>query len=421
MSKLSKQNFLAFFTFLALVVLLGVQLNWIFKAARLEEENFNRMVTKALIEAREEIGNTASNCNEMKDYLCGNPCHLDVRKQKIAEIDSIIHSKLEIHHINMEYTFEITDSVFAPTNTKLFGARCYLQSLNGLLEKDGIKIRLEFPDRNQFLLAQIRGEFLIALLALLFVMVSFGLTSRMFRKEREMVQQTSDFINNMVHEFQTPLSNIRFATNLIKKKEQNINDEKISEYLDVILLENQKLEKHVDEILKVMCNGNDSNGLETIDMHQLIVAGIKSFDTRIESLNGKIVFHPEAAVCTILASADHMKLVISNLIDNAIKYARETPDIQITTLNKGSHLVLVFKDKGIGMEKKELSRIYEKYYRVSTGDVHNVKGFGLGLTYVKKIIEQYNGHIDVSSTPGKGTVFTIFLPLKNETDKNTVG
>ncbi|MBN2805101.1 MAG: HAMP domain-containing histidine kinase [Prolixibacteraceae bacterium] len=421
MSKLNKQNFLAFFTFIALVVLLGIQLNWIFKAARLEEQNFNRMVTKALVEAREEIGNTASNCNEMKDYLCGNPCQVDVRKQKIEEIDSIIRSKLEIFHINMDYTFEITDSIYTPANSKLFGARCYLQSLNGLLEKDGIKIRLEFPDRNQFLLAQIRGEFLIALLALFFVMASFIMTSRMFRKEREMVQQTSDFINNMVHEFQTPLSNIRFATNLIKKKEPIINDEKISEYLSVILLENQKLEKHVDEILKVMCSGNDPGVLEQVDMHQLIHSNIKAFATRLESLNGSIVFHPDAVNYTIDATTGHMKLVLSNLIDNAIKYAREVPDISITTLNKGNNLVLVFKDKGIGMEKKELPRIFDKYYRVSTGDVHNVKGFGLGLTYVKKIIEQYNGNIDVTSTPGKGTVFTIFLPLKNETDKNTVG
>jgi two-component system, OmpR family, phosphate regulon sensor histidine kinase PhoR len=419
--KLNKQNFLAFFTFIALVILLGIQLNWIFKAARLEEENFNRMVTKALVEAREEIGNTASNCNEMKNYLCGNPCQVDVRKQKIEEIDSIIRSKLEIFHINMDYTFEITDSVFTPANTKLFGARCYLQSLNGMLEKDGIKIRLEFPDRNQFLLAQIRGEFLIALLALIFVMVSFGLTSRMFRKEREMVQHTSDFINNMVHEFQTPLSNIRFATNLIKKKEKNINDEKVSEYLSVILLENQKLEKHVDEILKVMCSGKDQSIQEELDIHQLITDNIKAFDTRIESLNGKIVFHPGAGESTIKAAPDHLKLVVSNLIDNAIKYAREVPEINITTLNKDNQLIMVFMDKGIGMEKKELPKIFEKYYRVSTGDVHNVKGFGLGLTYVKKIIEQYNGHIEVTSTPGKGTVFTIFLPLKNETDKNTVG
>jgi two-component system, OmpR family, phosphate regulon sensor histidine kinase PhoR len=419
--KLNKQNFLAFFTFIALVILLGIQLNWIFKAARLEEENFNRMVTKALVEAREEIGNTASNCNEMKNYLCGNPCQVDVRKQKIEEIDSIIRSKLEIFHINMDYTFEITDSVFTPANTKLFGARCYLQSLNGMLEKDGIKIRLEFPDRNQFLLAQIRGEFLIALLALIFVMVSFGLTSRMFRKEREMVQHTSDFINNMVHEFQTPLSNIRFATNLIKKKEKKINDEKVSEYLSVILLENQKLEKHVDEILKVMCSGKDQSIQEELDIHQLITDNIKAFDTRIESLNGKIVFHPGAGESTIKAAPDHLKLVVSNLIDNAIKYAREVPEINITTLNKDNQLIMVFMDKGIGMEKKELPKIFEKYYRVSTGDVHNVKGFGLGLTYVKKIIEQYNGHIEVTSTPGKGTVFTIFLPLKNETDKNTVG
>lgn len=411
MKKYNKQGLLAFLTFLALIVLLGIQVNWIFRAAKLEEKNFNRMVTKALIDAREEIGNSASNSHEMKDYLCGNPCQLNVRKQNIAEIDSIIRSKLEIYHINMDYTFEITDSTFAESNKKLFGAKCYLQSLNGLLERDGIKIRLEFPDRNQFLMAQIRGQFLIALFAVLFVMFSFLFTSRMFRKEREMVQQTSDFINNMVHEFQTPLSNIRFATNLIKKKESSIKDDKISEYLNVILNENQKMEKNVEEILKVTSLGNGTNELEDVDLHEIIAQTCNEFSTRVESLSGKISTQLSAQTAIVKASPDHLRLVCINLIDNAIKYSNEAPEIKISTKNKGGALLIEFKDSGIGMEKKELNKIFEKYYRVSTGDVHNVKGFGLGLTYVKKLVEQYKGKIDVESAPGKGTVFTISLPL----------
>lgn len=416
MSKINKQGFLAFFTFIALVILLGIQVNWIFKAAKLEEENFNRTVTKALAEARQEIGKTASTCNEMKDYLCGNPCQVDVRKQKIAEIDSIIKSKLEIFHINLEYTFEITDSAFIPSNTKIFGAKCYLQSLNGLLEKDGIKIRLEFPDRNQFILAQIRGEFLMAFFAVIFVMFSFIFTSRMFRKEREMVQHTSDFINNMVHEFQTPLSNIRFAANLIRKKEHTINDEKVSEYVSVIIHENHKLEKNVEEILKVMCDGNDIGSLEAVDLHPLIQNTCNDFKTRIESLQGTITTDFSATHSTIEATTDHFKLIFSNLIDNAIKYSAGSPQIIISTKNHGNNIQIAVKDNGIGMEKKELPKIFEKYYRVSTGDVHNVKGFGLGLTYVKKLIEKYGGKIEVNSSVGKGTVFTIFVPLKNETN-----
>ncbi|MFA9389469.1 MAG: sensor histidine kinase [Prolixibacteraceae bacterium] len=416
MSKNSKQGFLAFLTFIALIVLLGIQVSWIFKAAKLEEENFNRMVTKAMIEARKEIGNTASTCNEMKDYLCGNPCQLNVRKQKIAEIDSIIKSKLEIHHIDLEYTFEITDSTYTASNTKLFGAKCYLQSLNGLLEKDGIKLRLVFPDRNQFLMAQIRGQFLLAFFAVIFVMISFLFTSRMFRKEREMVQHTSDFINNMVHEFQTPLSNIRFAANLIKKKESSFKESKVSEYLNVILNENQKMEKNVEEILKVTCIGNDICELEDLDIHPVIQQTCNDFTTRVESLKGSITCQFDAHNSVLKASSDHFRLIFTNLIDNAIKYSEGAPQLHISTKNHANELQIKLADKGIGMEKKELTRIFEKYYRVSTGDVHNVKGFGLGLTYVKKLVEGYKGTIDVTSALGKGTIFIIHLPLKHETN-----
>jgi two-component system phosphate regulon sensor histidine kinase PhoR len=123
----NKQRFLAFFTFIALIAILAIQVHWIFKAAKLEEENFNKIVTKALVEARKEIGNSASSCNDMKNYLCGNPCQTKIRKQKITELDSIIRSKMEIYNIDLDYTFEITDSSFISPNSKLFGAKCYLQ------------------------------------------------------------------------------------------------------------------------------------------------------------------------------------------------------------------------------------------------------------------------------------------------------
>jgi two-component system phosphate regulon sensor histidine kinase PhoR len=414
MKKNNRQRYLAILTFLALAILLAVQVYWLFKAARLEEENFNQQVNKALTEARKEIGKTLDTCSDMNNYLCGRPCLHSVRQKKIAELDSIIHSKLDIYHINLDYTFNITDSDSVQNKSKLFGTKCYLQSLNGVLEKDGIQIRLQFPDRNQFLVAQIRGAFLLAFIAVLFVFVSFIITFTMFRKERMMSQQTSDFINNMVHEFQTPLSNIRLATSLIRKKEKMISDEKVIEYLSVIQNENQKLEKHVEDILKVACPANNQKLKETIDIHQLIKDTVTPFSTRIEGENGKIELLLDAPKFIIEAASDHIKLIISNLIDNAIKYTVKRPHIVITTRNSGSQLIVAVKDNGIGIDKKDLSNIFEKYFRVSTGDVHNVKGFGLGLTYVKKLVEQYKGKIEVESSKTSGTVFTITLPLKNE-------
>jgi len=410
----NKTRYLAILTFLALAILLAVQVYWLFKVARLEEESFNRQVNRALTEARQEIGNSVSTCSDMKNYLCGNPCQMNVKKKKIEEIDSIIRSKLDIYHIDLDYTFSITDSVHKNPSSKIFASKCYLQSMNGLLEKDGIQIRLQFPGRNQFLLAQIRGAFLLAFLAVLFVLVSFIITFTMFKKERRMAQQTSDFINNMVHEFQTPLSNIRLAASLIKKRENTIHDEKVIEYISVIQNENSRLEKHVDEILKVTCNNNNHNSSEEADIHQLIGSIVHEFATRLESEKGKIELKLDASKFILKIAPDHIKLIISNLIDNAIKYSLQNPYILITTENNNNLFLLKIRDNGIGIDKKDIGNIFEKYFRVSTGDVHNVKGFGLGLTYVKKIVEQYKGRIEVSSSKTDGTLFTISLPLNDE-------
>jgi two-component system phosphate regulon sensor histidine kinase PhoR len=236
----------------------------------------------------------------------------------------------------------------------------------------------------------------------------------MFKKERLMAQQTSDFINNMVHEFQTPLSNIRLAASLIKKKEKSIHDEKVMEYISVIMKENNRLEKHVEQILKVANPANNHISPEDVDIHQLIGSTVHEFSTRLEGENGKIEMNLEASKFVLNAAPDHIKLIISNLIDNAIKYSNVNPHIIISTANTNNELLIKVKDNGIGIDKKDIANIFEKYYRVSTGDVHNVKGFGLGLTFVKKIVEQYKGKIEVTSSKNSGTLFTICLPLSHE-------
>lgn len=415
----NRQRYLAFATFTALVILLAVQVYSLFKAASLEEKSFNQQVNRALTEARWEIGKKLDTCSDMNNYLCGRPCLKSIQQKKIAELDSIIHAKLDIYHIDLDYTFEITDSAKTQNKSKMFGSKCYLQSLNGLLEKNGIQIRLQFPDRNQFLLAQMRGAFLLAFIAVLFVMFSFVVTFSMFKKERMMAQQTSDFINNMVHEFQTPLSNIRLASSLIKKREKNISDEKILEYVSVIQNENLKLEKHVEEILKVACPAKNDQSADIIDINQLITATAREFATRIEGSAGKITLNTTAERPFIKAAPDHIKLIVSNLIDNAIKYTEKNPQITISTYNNYDNIVISVKDNGIGIDKKDIDNIFEKYFRVSTGDIHNIKGFGLGLTYVKKLVENYKGKIDVESSKKDGTLFVITLPLFYEKDINS--
>jgi len=236
----------------------------------------------------------------------------------------------------------------------------------------------------------------------------------MFKRERQTVKQTSDFINNMVHEFQTPLSNIRLAASLIRKKEAVLNDEKVVEYTSVILKENQKLENHVANILKVSCRGENDCALEQVDIHQIISETGNEFKTRLDAQNGRIDYNLDAKYHTLKIAPDHVVLIFSNLIDNAVKYSSLAPQITISTVNRKNTIEITVKDNGIGIDTKDLPMIFDKYYRVSTGNVHNVKGFGLGLTYVKKLIEQYKGKIEVLSSKNSGTLFTITLPLENE-------
>jgi len=411
LKKFDKQALLATFTFTILVLLVLIQVGWIFRAANLEKQNFNHRVAMALKGARDEIGRRTPQCNDMNDFLCGRKCAADIEKKKSAEIDSIIKENLAVNNISLPYTFQITDSILPQSKGKLFTSPCYLQNLNGLVDQNGIQIRVQFPSRNQFLMAQISGLMGLSILFIIFVMFSFVITFRMFRKEKALLTHTTDFINNMVHEFQTPIANMRFAANLIRKNKGSENKEKTDEYTGVILEETQRLQNHVESILRVAGNGNCPAEKEVVNLHEVIENVISTFRYRIEHSDASIRLFPDAEKFEIEAEKGPITLIISNLIDNALKYVKQKPHIQISTLNQKGTIVLRFSDNGIGISKENQSRIFDKFFRVSTGDVHNVKGFGLGLTYVKKVTLQYGGTVSVESEPNKGSIFTLTFPI----------
>lgn len=410
LKKIDSQGLLATITYTILVLLVFIQVGWIFRAANLEKDNFNHRVAVALKGARDEIGLQAPKCNDMTNFLCGRQCPSEIKRKKVAEIDSIIRENLAINNIDLPYTFEITDSILPQSKGRLFTSPCYLQNLNGLVDQNGIQIRIKFPSRNQFLMAQISGLMGLSILFIVFVMVSFVITFRMFRKEKALLLHTTDFVNNMVHEFQTPIANMRFAANLIRKGKSFENKEKTDEYTGVILEETQRLQNHVEAILRVAGNTNYPIEKETVDLHEVIEHVIHTFRYRIDHSNANIHFFPDAQNHEIEAERGPISLIISNLIDNALKYVKQKPHIQISTLNLNNKLVVRISDNGIGISKENQIRIFDKFYRVSTGDVHNVKGFGLGLTYLKKVTLQYGGTITVESEPEKGSIFTLSFP-----------
>jgi len=393
-------------TFAALALLLFIQINYIVKGARLEEKNFNHRVVMALKDARDEIGNRL--CPDMDKFLCGNKC-INAQKKR-AEVDSIIHAQLDIYNLPRNFTFTVSDSVLV-SSTRLWGPKCYQQSLNGLLEQQGIRLRLKFPDRNRFLLAQMSGLFIMSIIIIFFLLISFSILLRLVKREQMLMSHMREFVNNMLHEFQTPLANIRLAANLILKK--NKPGEKANDYAQVVLNEYERMQERVEDILQISCESTPVIKTDEIDIQDVLIQLIHSFDYRVKEKGGQFISNFSSPVHQLTSKNGRLWLVLSNLLDNAIKYSKDKPVIRIETALWKGMLKISIKDNGIGIAKKHLPFIFDQYYRVGTGDVHNVKGFGLGLTFVKKVIEEHNGQISVESKEGLGTCFTILLPLKN--------
>ncbi len=411
MTQSKKHTWWAVATFVALGALLYIQVSYTMRAAHLAELNFNHRVVMALKDSRDEIGRRVPLCEDMDNYLCGRTCAMTVRAMKRAELDSIIRSNLDIYSLPLDYTFAITDSIPAPAANRLFAPRCYQQTLNGLLEQSGIRIRLQFPGRNRFILAQMSGLFLTSIFIILFVLASFIALLKLIRKKQLQVTRTTEFVNNMLHEFQTPLANIRLATNLIRKRHTGDQDSKTGEYTLVILNEYEKMQKHVEDILKLSCDHPSVCEKQDVDLRQIIEQIAETYTYRIKEMNGHLSIRFDSQSHLLKSVNGRLGLVISNLVDNAIKYSRGKPAIEIATVIHKGLIHLTIADQGVGIPSKDLPYIFDQYYRVGTGDVHNVKGFGLGLTYVKKVIEEHGGKITVVSEEGKGTQFTILLPL----------
>ncbi len=411
MKNINKQAYLKGATFFVLILLVIIQVNWILKAARMEEQNFNHRVNMALKRTRYDLSESLDKCVDMQNFLCGKQCPVLVRKEKIRQVDSILQTNLAAYDIQLKYTFKINQQPQQKSKSFIFKPKYYLQSLNGLLEKNDIHISLQFPGRNQFILAQIGGMFLLSILFILFVMASFFIIFRLYRKEKLLSGHTRDFINNMVHEFQTPLSNIGFATNLLRKK----SSEELDDYTRIIINEKSKMQRHVEEILQIACLDNQQKITpEKIDIHQLLEELSSRFTPKITDSGGKVTLELTAARHHLQGYKSHLCNALSNILDNAVKYTNIPPLLHISSSSSHDYLTIIIDDNGIGIPDKDLPYIFDKYYRVSTGDVHNVKGFGLGLTYVKKVVEQHNGTVVVTSRKGHGTQFKLTFPIKHE-------
>ena len=272
---------------------------------------------------------------------------------------------------------------------------------------------LVVPDVKNNIFRQLRWLMIGSILFTLIICSAFYVTVSALLRQKKTSEIKNDFINNMTHEFKTPLATISLAVDAMRNEKVFQDREKMGYFSSIIKEENKRMNKQVETILQASLMDRQEIQLTRvpIHVHEVINDVLDNFHLQLEDKNGSAVLQLNAGADLISGDEVHFTNLISNLIDNAVKYSKENLAIKIATANIGKYIQVRIEDNGIGMNKETQKRIFEKFYRAHTGNVHNVKGFGLGLSYVKTMIDAHGGKIKVESVTGKGTTFIIDMPL----------
>ncbi len=350
-----------------------------------------------------------------REYAENRPIHQRVTKQ---EIELLLDQELNNMAINTDFEYGIY-SRGLPTKIRSrrfrFGeSTIYKAPIFKNSEGDSnFTFLLSFPKKKKFLLESVLGMAFLSLLFTLVIVVAYASAIYQLIRQKQISEIKSDFINNMTHEFKTPIATINLAVEAIKNPKIIGDEEKVKRYLQMIRDENKRMHAQVENVLRI--SKLERNQLDIskdrVDVHELIQTAISHVDLIVLDRGGYIHTHLNAERSEILANDMHFGNVLVNILDNAIKYSPEAPKIDIYTEVAKNYIIIKIEDQGAGMSKAVLKRVFEKFYREHTGDLHNVKGHGLGLAYVKKIVEDHQGEVYAESEKGKGSAFFIKMPL----------
>jgi two-component system phosphate regulon sensor histidine kinase PhoR len=312
--------------------------------------------------------------------------------------------------VNQENMIRLKSEGFNPDKkTRLFT----VQLFPGDIWSSSNFLRLYFPEQKGFIFRSVGFMGFTSVVLTTIIIAVFIFTLWIIFRQKKLSEMKTDFVNNMTHELKTPISTISLASQMLSDDSIPVENKNFGHISRIIDTESKRLGVQVEKVLQmaIFDKGKLKLKYKGIDIHDLVEQAVENFKIQVKKRNGNIEWEAGATESIIRGDEVHLTNVLSNLFDNAMKYSREAPEIKISTRNSNGNVILSIEDNGIGISKENQKRIFEKFYRVPTGNVHNVKGFGLGLSYVKKIIEIHNGSIHLKSELNRGTKFDITLPL----------
>lgn len=352
-----------------------------------------------------------------KDIASTMPLEERVSKETV---ESLIRKELKEYGVNTKFEFGIYNNGVATkiksNNFKYVKDATYDTSV--FTDNEGhekYRLLVTFPHKKKFLLSELVKITILSIIFTLIILIAYTSALNQLIRQRQISEIKTDFINNMTHEFKTPIATINLALDAIKNPKIIEDKEKVYRYLQMIRDENKRMHAQVENVLRISKLEKKELDIEkgSSNVEEVIYDAIEHVNLILQDRGGIIRNHFEAARTTVLINEVHFTNVVVNILENAIKYSPEAPQIDIYTENIKDMILIKVKDQGLGMSKVAQKRVFEKFYREHTGDLHNVKGHGLGLAYVKRIVEDHNGQVYVESEKGKGSTFIIKLPLIN--------
>jgi two-component system phosphate regulon sensor histidine kinase PhoR len=408
---------------IALAGIIVTQIYWVREAYQMNLDQFSgsvRIAMKSVTNQMLEFQKKRPFQPPPSDSLAPSPIMPEVRHINTGLLDFKVTEEFNCMKVGENYAYAMID---LRADTVIMGkAGKFEQELIrsrhqipmvGFRDSDHIVFSAFFPDEQSLILRRIVAWLLVSIIFTIFLVLGFYYNLFIFYKQKRLSEMKTDFINNMTHEFKTPLATISLASEMLLQKTVQQDPARSEKYSRIIYDENARLQNHVDQILRVsqLERGQFNLKKKETDLHELIRKAVENFEITVKGRQGSLKAHYCARNYTVKADPDHITNVIINLLDNANKYSPEPPDIKIGTFDSDNGVVISVEDKGIGISKENQQQIFKKLYRVPTGNLYNVKGFGIGLYYVKTIVEAHGGHIILKSDLNKGSRFDVFLPV----------